>query len=202
MKSKCKHPENMHTEIRDLAHDIEGLPKYVAELREKYGKFSGMAYCAGISDLKPIRVLDFDEVNYMFKVNCFAPVFLTKGLLNKRNNIGEGCSIVAISSLEAKLNEKGMLSYSSSKAALTAAFRCMAAEVAANKIRLNVVSPSDIKTPMTMCAEAQNNRAGWEENYPMGFGEISDVANFIVFLLSDLTKWITKQDYVIDCGLL
>ena len=39
MRAKCKYPENMHIEIKDLAEDIEGLPQYVKELKEKYGKF-------------------------------------------------------------------------------------------------------------------------------------------------------------------
>ena len=137
----------------------------------------------------------------MFKVNYFAPVFFAKGLLDRRNNIGKGASIVAISSLESKLNDRGMIAYSSTKAALTSAYRCMAAEVAQSGIRVNVVSPSDIKTPMTMCVETQSLREGREEKYPMGFGEVEDVANFIAFLLSDKSKWITRQDYTIDCGL-
>ncbi|MBR1754521.1 SDR family oxidoreductase [bacterium] len=201
MRAKSKYPENMHLEIKDLTDDIEGLPKYVKELKNKYGKFSGMAYCAGISDVKPLQLLEYTEVDYMFKVNCFAPVFFCKGLLDRRNNIGKGTSVVAISSIVSKLNDKGMLAYSSTKAALTAAYRCMAAEVAQSGIRINTVSPSDIKTPMTMCFEAQSLREGREEKYPLGFGEIDDVANFAVFLLSDKTKWITRQDYIIDCGL-
>lgn len=201
MKAKCKYPENMHLEIKDLAEDIEGLPQYVKELKNKYGKFSGMAYCAGISDVKPLQLLEYSEIEHMFKVNYYAPVFFTKGLLDRRNNVGKGTSLVVISSYESKLNDRGMLTYSSTKAALSAAYRCMAAEVAQSGVRLNVVSPSDIKTPMTMCAEAQSLREGREAKYPLGFGEVDDVANFVAFLLSNKAKWITRQDYIIDCGL-
>ena len=202
MKAKCKYPENMHIEIKDLAEDIEGLPQYVKELKNKYGKFSGMAYCAGISDIQPLQLLNYQEIDYLFKVNFFAPVFITKGLLDRRNNVGKGTSVVAISSIEAHLNERGMIKYASSKSALISAYKCMAAEVAPSGIRLNTVSPSDIKTPMTMCPEALSLRENRAEKYPMGFGEISDVANFVVFLLSNSTKWITRQDYVIDCGVM
>ena len=126
MKAKCKYPENMHIEIRDLAVDIESLPAYVKELKNKYGKFSGLAYCAGISDIKPVQLLDYAEMEYMFKVNFFAPVLFTKGLLDRRNNIGKGTSIVAISSAESVLNDRGMTTYSSSKSALNAALKSMA----------------------------------------------------------------------------
>ncbi len=201
MKAKCKYPDNMHIEVKDLTEDIEGLPQYVKELKNKYGKFSGMAYCAGISNVKPVQLLEYFEIQNMFNVNYYAPVFMAKGFVDRRNNIGKGASVVAISSIESKLNERGMLAYSSTKAALTAAYRCMAAELAQSGVRINVVSPSDIKTPMTMCFDAQNLREGREEKYPMGFGEVEDVANFIVFLLSEKSKWITRQNYVIDCGL-
>lgn len=66
MKEKCKYPENIHIEIKDLTEDIDGLPKYVKSLKEKYGKFSGMAYCAGISCLKPLLLLDYDELKRVF----------------------------------------------------------------------------------------------------------------------------------------
>ena len=202
MKNRCKYQENMHIELKDLTEDIENLPGYVKELKNKYGKFSGLAYCAGISDIKPVQLLNYGEMDHMFKINFFAPVMLAKGLIDRRNNVGKGTSIVAISSAEAILNDRGMTTYSSCKAALNAAFRAMAAETAPAGIRINTLLPSDIKTPMTMCAEAQSLREGREEKYPMGFGEVSDVANFAVFLLSDSAKWITRQNYIIDCGLI
>ena len=42
--------------------------------------------------------------------------------------------------------------------------------------------------------------ASQEALYPMGMGKVEDVANLVVYLLSDEAKWITTQDYVIDCG--
>ena len=53
MKAKCRYPENMFLEQKDLTDDVENLPEYVKFLKNKYGKFSGMAYCAGISRLFP-----------------------------------------------------------------------------------------------------------------------------------------------------
>ena len=44
MRAKAKFPENVFLEQKDLAEDISGLPAYVKSLKEKYGKFSGMAY--------------------------------------------------------------------------------------------------------------------------------------------------------------
>lgn len=202
MKAKCKNPENMHLEIKDLAEDIEGLPQYVKELKEKYGKFSGMAYCAGITNVQPLQMLDFAEMRKLFDIDYFAPIAMAKGFADKRNNIGEGSSAVFISSLAAMACNRAMLTYSGAKSALIASVRSIAKEYASKKIRFNCVSPSDINTPMQSWLEniTGGERAAWE--YPMGLGDVSDVANLVIYLLSDKAKWITAQNYVVDCGVM
>ncbi|MCQ2744382.1 MAG: SDR family oxidoreductase [bacterium] len=202
MKAKCKYPENMHLEIKDLTEDIENLPQYVKELKNKYGKFSGMAYCAGISNVSPLQSLDFKYTKKMFDINYFAPVFLTKGFIDRRNNVGKGTSIVAISSIAAIKCDKGHLSYSGAKAALSSSMKAIAREVASQGIRINCVLPSMIATPMTLNPDIKDldqNKINTNE-YPFGWGEVSDVANMIVYLLSDKAKFISGQNYVIDSG--
>lgn len=199
MKTKCKYPENMFLEQKDLTEDIEGLPKYVKSLKEKYGKFSGMAYCAGISELKPLKMQDFSNLQNLFNINYFAPVLMTKGLVDKRNNIGEGTSVVAISSIASLCSDKGHLAYSGSKSALCASMKVIAHEVSNFKIRVNTVLPSNIKTPMTEIG-GEGYEESQKDKYPFGFGEPNDVANMIVYLLSDKSKFISGQNYVIDSG--
>ena len=120
MKAKAKHPENVFLEQKDLTEDIEGLPAYVKSLKDKYGKFSGMAYCAGIAFIQPLQSLDYGELKRIFDINYFAPIQMVKGVSDKRNNVGAGTSIVAIASIAALARDKGLLSYVGSKAALIA----------------------------------------------------------------------------------
>lgn len=198
MKNNCKYPENMHIEIKDLAEDIEGLPQYVKELKNKYGKFSGMAYCAGVVDIKPLQISNKSEMENLFNIDYYTPIFMTKGLCDRRNNVGKGTSIVYISSIAATTCNPGMLCYSGAKAALIASMKCMASEVAKQGIRLNCLSPSDIDTNMQR--ESDKCRTMIIE-YPLGVGHVDDVANMILYLLSDKAKWITRQNYIIDCGI-
>ncbi len=201
MKAKCKYPENMHIEIKDLTEDIENLPNYVKELKNKYGKFSGLAYCAGIVEVKPLQLLDLQEMKKIFNINYFAPIYMAKGFADRRNNIGKGSSAVFISSMAGFMCSRGMTTYSGSKAALAASIKSIARENATFGVRFNCVSPSDIVTPMTHGnTPILNIMKEKESKYPMGFGEISDVANMIIYLLSDKSKWITTQNYIIDCG--
>ncbi|MBR1617026.1 SDR family oxidoreductase [bacterium] len=203
MKSKCKYPENMFLEIKDLVEDIEGLPKYVKELKEKYGKFSGMAYCAGITGIYPLQTLDFENAKRVFDINYFAPIFMTKGFIDRRNNIGNGSSCVYISSIDAKTCTRGQSVYSGTKAGLSASVKAISKEVSSQGIRMNCVMPSMIKTPMTL--DDFSGLTGVTEDmqqsvYPFGWGEPNDVANMVVYLLSDKAKFISGQNYIIDSG--
>ncbi len=198
MRNKCKYPENMHLEIKDLAEDIENLPQYIKELKNKYGKLSGLAYCAGIVEVKPLQLLDLHEMRKLFDINYFVPIMMAKGFADKRNNIGKGTSMVFIASIAGVHCDRAMTTYSGSKAALTASVKSIARELAPHYIRVNSVSPSDIITPLTSGVDGL--RARKEPLYPMGLGEVNDVANMIIYLLSDKSKWITTQNYIVDCG--
>lgn len=200
MKGKCKYPENVHIEIKDLAEDIDGLPKYVKSLKEKYGKFSGMAYCAGIAGLLPEKMMSYEYAQNIFNINYFAPLLITKGIGDKRNNIGIGTSLVYISSIDAKLNDKGQCTYSGSKAALCASIKAISKEFSKDGIRMNCLLPSFIKTSMTEKVLNDGYQSGIIDAYPFGFGEPEDVANFVIFLLSNKSKYISGQNYIVDSG--
>lgn len=196
MKAKAKHPENVFLEQKDLAEDIEGLPAYVKTLKDKYGKFQGMAYCAGLPCIQPLRAVEYEHMQQIFAVNYFAPVFMAKGFADKRNNNGKGSAIVCIASGGGVHCDPGMTEYAGSKGALIATMQSIARELAPSGLRVNCVSPSLINTNMA----DEIARSFAEGKYPFGIGKPVDVANVVAFLLSDRTEWITAQNYIIDCG--
>ena len=195
LKEKAKYPENIYVEPKDLAEDIEGLPIYVKTLKEKYGKFQGMACCAGISWVQPLRVAELSEYQKMFDINYFAPIFMLKGFADKRNH-QSNASVVCIASIAGVHPTPGQTCYAGTKGALIASLTSAAGELAPTGLRINCVSPSLIDTSLARDISRQYA----EGKYPFGLGHIEDVANVIVFLLSDKSKWITKQNYIIDCG--
>ena len=200
MKNESKYPENTFIEVKDLTEDIEHLPDYVKSLKQKYGKFSGLAYCAGGGRIQPIQTVEFSEITDVFNVNYFSPIFMTKGFVDRRNNNGKGSAIVAISSIGGIVCEKGMTAYSGAKAALAASLKTIARETAVQGVRVNSISPSLIQTPMLNDASNNDYLETSLSKYPFGFGKVSDAANLIVFLLSDKAGWITGQNYILDCG--
>lgn len=196
MQKKALSPNNIFLEQKDLTEDIAKLPAYIKSLRERYGKFQGMACCAGISHGQALQALDMDSMKNIFDINYFAPVFLTKGFTDRRNNNGKGSSVVSIASSCGVHCEPGMTSYSGAKGALIATMQSIARELAPKGLRINCVSPSLIETDMA----DDIARSFAEGKYPFGLGNVEDVANFVAFLLSDKSKWITAQNYIIDCG--
>ena len=201
MKAKTKNPENMFLEQKNLVEDIQGLPVYVKELKEKYGKFSGMVYCAGVSALMPAKAYDFSYAQEIFLNNYFAPLFMTKGLIDKRNTVGRGTAIVIISSIDAILATRGQSLYSGAKGALCSTMRAISKEITPYGYRVNCILPSMIKTPMAgIVATGQCGLTEADERYPFGWGEPLDVANMAAFLLSDRARFISGQNYVLDSG--
>ena len=196
VKEKSEKPENFFCEPKNLIEDIAALPAWIKSLKDKYGKFQGMAYCAGLPGIQPLRAVELETIHRIFDVNYFAPVFMAKGFADKRNNNGKGSAIVCIASGGGVHCDPGMTSYAGSKGALIATMQSIARELAPSYIRVNCVSPSLIQTNM-----ADDIATAYAEGkYPMGIGKPEYVANMIVFLLSDKTEWITAQNYIIDCG--
>jgi NAD(P)-dependent dehydrogenase (short-subunit alcohol dehydrogenase family) len=199
MKEKAFAPDNIYLEKKDLIEEIENLPQFVKTLKEKYGKFQGLAYCAGIVEIKPLSASGYDDFNKIFAINYFAAIFMLKGFLDRRLNVGPGAAAVMLSSAAAALRDRGHTAYSGSKSALSSSCACIAKEIAPAGIRVNCLLPSVIATPMTE-AMASFSKGEPGHKYPLGLGEVSDVANLAAFLLSDKAKWITGQNYILDCA--
>lgn len=197
MKAKAKFPERINIEQKDLSDDIPGLPTYVKGLREKYGKFQGLAYCAGIGGIMPLRAVDYNDMLKMFNINYFAPVFMAKGFADKRNNNGAGSAMVFIASRGGVNTDPGMTAYSGTKGGLIATMQSIAKEIAPTGVRVNCISPALIQTRMA----DDTSRQYAQGKYPMGLGEVSDVANMIAFLLAKESRWISAQNYMMDCAI-
>ena len=198
LKEKAQFPDNIYLEQRDLTAEIEELPLFVKVLKEKYGKFRGLAYCAGVGKITPLSASTYAELLHVFAINYFAPILILKGFLDRRINVGKGAAAVMLSSAAAVLFDRGHTAYSGSKSALVASCASIAKEVAPAGIRVNCVLPSDIATPMTAAMAAFRDDPAYK--YPMGLGEVTDVANIVAFLLSDKAKWISGQNYIVDCA--
>lgn len=182
--------------------DFDQLPQIANEIHESVGMLNGLVHCAGISSRKPLNVLSPSGFSKVMNVNFYAFVELVR-LFTKRGRFKDGGSIVVMSSISALKGYKAKTEYCVSKAAVDAFVRCMAAELANRKIRVNSVMAGEVLTSLALKAKELNNSLGVTEfNAPLGPSEPYEVANTIAFLLSDSTKTITGTCILIDGGAL
>ena len=90
-----------------------------------------------------------------------------------------------------------------SKAALVGMARSMAVELAPRRIRVNCVSPGFVRTPMHNKVAKfwdPEQEARITDLHPLGWGEPTDIANAIAFLLADTARWITGTVLTVDGG--
>lgn len=159
------------------------------------GNIDGLVHCAGQQKHCPIRQLTERGMTDMYAVNFLAPVMLTQRLL-QANAIGVQGSIIFLLSTAAHTGTRGVGPYSAMKAGLVGIIKCLALEQAKRKIRVNGISPSAVATPMWGADQLEAQKA----RHPLGLGEPQDVANAVIYLLSDASRWVTGTNLVMDGG--
>ena len=180
--------------------DNDSLPALVDSIVTENGKISGFVHCAGISSRKPLNVLRKDGFSKVMDINFYSFVELVR-LITKKKNFEDGGSIAVMSSISSIKGYKAKTEYCVSKASVDAFVRCMALELADRRIRINSVMAAEVLTPLALKAREMNASVGASDfNAPLGPSDPYEVANTIVFLLSDATKTITGTSIVIDGG--
>ena len=170
-------------------------------LAEAAGVLNGLVHCAGTASVRLFRQIDQKFIDDDFGINFDAPMLLTQRLLARRQ-IAQGGSIVFVGSVAAHIGTKASSVYSASKAALIPAGRALALEVGSKQqIRVNYVSSTYVVTPMVSRLRDQGMSDDPSLDPPLGRGTPRDVADGVVFMLADASRWITRSTLRIDGGL-
>jgi NAD(P)-dependent dehydrogenase (short-subunit alcohol dehydrogenase family) len=164
--------------------------------------YDGVVFNAGIVEYLPVKFLNENKIDSIFSVNFDSNVILSQKLIKKKL-LQKKASLVFISSISSKLGVSGTAMYAASKAALISFSKVLATELAPQGIRSNSICPGIVKTAMTeqasnVVSEEELKKA--ESEYPLGYGEPSDVAGLTMYLLSDISKWMTGSDLIMDGG--
>lgn len=176
----------------------------IQELVAACPPLDGFVYSAGIVKSQPIRYLTREKLDETFNINFYAPVAIVSEL-DRGKKMNKNASFVFLSSIASLHPHKGATSYSASKSALESFVKVIALEYAHRGIRANTISPGMVQTPMyEQAKEMAINEAVLKhvEQYPLGIGSPNDVANAVIYLLSDASKWMTGTTITLDGGLL
>ena len=168
-----------------------------------FGKLNGFVHCAGLPYISPLKTVSAAHCEKLYTVNAYAAVELAKILMNRNVYAGEHGTIVLISSVYGLVGSAANVGYALSKGAIQGITKALSIELAPKKVRVNCIAPGFIKTKMM-----ENVSSSFSEDYvdhlstlhPLGLGETEDVANSVLFLLSDMSKWITGAIISVDGG--
>lgn len=183
--------------VADLTND-----NALDELVKALPTLDGLVCNAGISKVLPIQFLNDEDMNRIVSINAFAPMYLTQKLYKKKK-VNKGGSIVFTESISGvKMVSMGGVMYAVSKNALDAFMRNAALEFATRNIRVNSVNPSRVNTNIVKNAVYSEEEVAKDiQSYPLKrYAEPEEIANAIVFLLSDASSYITGHALVIDGG--
>lgn len=182
--------------------NVQDIEKLFSDFQIKDEKFDGLIHCAGIEETIPLTLYTPDKIKQIYSINVFAGIELLRHFTKKKYS-NDGASIVFLSSVMGALGQPGKIGYCSTKSAVLGMVKAGALEFAKRKIRVNAVLPGVVNTPMTQklfTHIGEDRIKQITEMHPLGLGEVTDVAPIILFLLSENSKWITGQNFVIDGG--
>jgi 3-oxoacyl-[acyl-carrier protein] reductase len=153
---------------------------------------------AGIAKGGTIEATNVKEFDELFAVNVRAPFFLVQQLLPV---LGDGSSVIFVSSLAARAAVPGLSAYSATKGAIDTMVKHFAAELGARGIRVNAVAPGVIDTEMSSFAKTEAGKSfvlGMQAMQRIGHPD--DLADVFAYLASDGARWITGQTIHVDGG--
>ena len=162
----------------------------------------GLVNCAGLTKVAPFPFATRDSFEDVMNVNFFAPTELTR-LMVKSKKIGKGGSVVFISSVSGVYCSAVASSiYSSSKGAINGLVKGVALDLAPKGIRVNSVNPGMIDTDIFSGSAITEEQLKEDmKRYPLGrYGKPEEVANAVIYLLSDAASWTTGSNLLIDGG--
>lgn len=191
----------VRTQAADVT-DEDAIAAAVAEAASWTGSLHGVVHCAGGSEtLGPLTHTDSQAWRNTVDLNVNGTMYVIKHAARAMVQAGGG-SIVGISSIAATNTHRWFGAYGVSKTALDHLLQLAADELGASSVRVNGIRPGLTRTELLgPIFEIPDIAGDYRDNTPLPrFGEVEDVANLAVFLLSDAAGWITGQLINVDGG--
>jgi NAD(P)-dependent dehydrogenase (short-subunit alcohol dehydrogenase family) len=181
--------------------DIEETMNFI---KAKHGQLDVLFYNAGIALFMPMEQFDVESYRKTFEINTFGAFFTVQKAIPLLSN---GARIILNGSINAHLGMPNSSVYAASKAALLSFARTMTAELIGRKIRVNVVSPGPVETPLygklgLDSASVQKMAEQIQSQIPLGrFGKSEEIAKAVTFLASEDSEYIVGTELVVDGGM-
>jgi 3-oxoacyl-[acyl-carrier protein] reductase len=209
--------ENLETHVAPLAEEgltvipvaadastDEGIATTLAAARDADGDLYGLVNIAGgaaPSTWMPSTRVTRSDWRDLFTQNLETMFFMSQAVAAELRAQRLPGSIVSLSSISGMNTAPYHVAYGTAKAAVVAATRTMAVELAADNIRVNAVAPGVTETPASG-TYVDDDPARDRRAIAMGRrGRPEEQAGAVLFLLSDLSNYVTGQTLLVDGGL-
>jgi 3-oxoacyl-[acyl-carrier protein] reductase len=188
-------------DVRSTAQ-VDGL---LAAVHAKHGALDALVLNAGIAHKVPLPQLDDARWDHTLDIDLKGMFRVARAALPPMRARRRGAIVGLTSLMGLAWGWSEHVHYSAAKAGVIGLVRGLAAEVAAEGVRVNAVSPGYVRTAQLLSEEHSLGREGAERaaaNVPLGrIGEPEEIADVIAFLLSDAARYVTGQVLVVDGGL-
>jgi 2,3-dihydro-2,3-dihydroxybenzoate dehydrogenase len=189
--------------------DGNAVERFVAEAEARFGGIDFLVNVAGVQYLADLIDMPEAQFDAIFAVNVKGVFLVTRSVAQRMRARRKG-AIVTISSNAARVPRVKQAPYCASKAAASHLMRVAALELGPYGIRCNSVDPGPTETGMIRnMVETMNlgelllkgSLEAFRVGTPLGKNaQVQDIANAVIFLLSDQAGHITMQDLVVDGG--
>jgi 3-oxoacyl-[acyl-carrier protein] reductase len=168
---------------------------------QNFGRLDVLVNNSGVYAFGAIDELTADQYRQMFDINVLGLLLVTQAAAK---HLGEGGSVINISSAITRLLPPGSAVYSGTKGAVDAITGVLAKELGPRKIRVNAILPGVVETEGTHTAGVigSDMEATFVGMTPLGrVGQPDDIARVAVFLASDEAGWVTGEQIAVSGGL-
>lgn len=193
--------------VKQDVRDAESWDQLIAQTMDDFGQLDILVNNAGVVEVGTIETQTLEEYNFIMDVSTKGTFLGCQKAIAAMRKSGGG-SIVNMASIASVQGEPAVLAYCAAKGAVEAMSRSIAVHCALSKynIRCNSVHPSGIVTPMVMSMAEKAEAAGMPlptdekgEMLPTSkLGEPNDIANTVLFLASDESKFINGAQIRVD----
>ncbi len=186
--------------VADVA-DPASVASAFQTIFKQHKRLDAMVANAGVLESALIGMVTEPQIERVFSVNTYGVLYCSQYAARLMVKSGGG-SIVTVSSIIGTHGTPGLAVYGGSKAAVIGITKSLAKELAPQQVRVNTIAPGFIDTDMarSLTAEKFAERAA---SIGMGrVGSASEVADVALFLVSDLSRYVTGQIIGVDGGML
>ena len=174
--------------------EIEKIQNLMTSLVEEYSAFDGFAYCSGIGGSTRLRDMSFEWIHRIMRVNFYGFIEFVR-CLSRTAKKSHPMQIVGLSSLASSTHEKYYLAYAASKAAMESAVKTLATELVRRNMSICTIRPGFVDTPMLDTMHSYtgdfNDYIKKTEYQPTGLIPPSNIADMVIYLLSDKGRYFT-----------